>query len=103
MRLIIALSCAVAGALISAVLSILYSLNRRRKRRIEKEYESKFTLLEKELPYIKYKEIATQTSVANKPIRSNGDFMDFLLTKVDPDNCSHLENRLYKFECGGQR
>lgn len=62
-----------------------------------------FKLLNKDVSYEKYLKIVRRSSVANNPIRKNGDFLDFIMECDDSLEGSPklLENKLFCFNCGG--
>lgn len=96
----------VATASVSIVISLLLKicnvlhLNKERKRR--KADLSGFDLLREDVSYEKYKKIAKRTSVPNNPIRTSGDFIDFILDSDGTmENMAQLiENNLFNLNCG---
>lgn len=94
-----ATSIVIIVSLILKLCSLRY-LNKEKKRRTEAL--SGFELLSEDVSYKKYKKIAKRSSVPNKPIRSSGDFLDFILESDDTlGNTSQLiENNLFSSNCG---
>lgn len=94
-----AASVVVTISLVLKLCNIRY-LNKLKKRQMETL--SGFKLLAEDVSYKRYKKISRRTSVPNKPIRSKGDFLDFILEADDAlENTSKLvENNLFSSNCG---
>lgn len=67
---------------------------RRRKKLVED-----LKLMRSEIPYSDYVKIQNKASIRNTPIRSNGDFWDFILPFANCFNSGNLETKLAKADC----
>lgn len=84
-------------ALIMKLLNIRYN-----KRQIckNKNTISKYNLMDETVSYTRYKKVACKTSVRNTPVRTQGDFWDFILLFLKKTSKECLEDKLSYADCG---
>ena len=85
---------------VSLILKLCNLMHLKKEELRHKEALSSFDLLDEAVSYKKYKKISKRSSVPNNPIRSDGDFLDFILAADNLCGEGFVENMLSKANCG---
>ena len=86
--------------LVSLLLKLCNTVYVRKERGQSEKALELFDFLDKDVSYQKYEKISRRTSVLNNPIRTSGDFLDFLISTDDLNDTEFIENTLFKANCG---
>lgn len=90
------------------IVSVFFKIVNNRFKKINKKnqeaYFSQLNIISPSISYDKFKKVAKKASVRNTPVRSQGDFVDFILPYVkSTTNSNFLENNLSRADCGDER
>ncbi|MCM1235692.1 MAG: hypothetical protein NC489_36825 [Ruminococcus flavefaciens] len=88
-----------AVALLMKWINARYNIRQSCKR---KDAISKYNIMDEKVSYDRYKKVAHKTSVRNTPVRTHGDFWDFILPFLRNPSKKYLEDRLSCVDCGDE-